>query len=121
MLARLDKIAGVDRSFANHSGTLIRLALRSGADTEQVATEAISLLGDGTEKFTAVKVPGGDVAAVIHREQWRDAVRIRELSVIEYRTLGLRAAVVIVVIIASIGGAIYAWRRRRVSLWNRRR
>ncbi|MCI0465208.1 MAG: hypothetical protein L0Z62_50440 [Gemmataceae bacterium] len=114
MLARLDQVAGVERSLANSTGTLIWLVHRSGADPEQVAEEARRVLDEETYAGGAVRLSADESAEAVQAEEWRDLTRIGELSVIEARTLGLRAALALAAVLGALGTWI-AWRRRKAA------
>ena len=88
MLARLDQIDGVERSYANRSGTLIRLSVAPAADPERVAREVPEVLAD--EGRGASRLAGSELEQALEGEEWRHAGRVRELSQIEFRTLALR-------------------------------
>jgi hypothetical protein len=104
VLARLDRLDGVERSYANRTGTLIRLTLRPGADADRVTADAAKTLGEEDVERLG-ETPDG--------EEWRDVSHIRELSAIERRTLLLRALLVLALAGAAVGLAVVWWRRRR--------
>jgi hypothetical protein len=85
VLARLDKIKGVERSLANRAGTLIRVSLAETAKTDRVAEEALGVLAEG--KAAPTRLTGDDLEQALAREDWREA---DELSAIEFRTLVVR-------------------------------
>jgi hypothetical protein len=108
---------GVERSFANRSGTLIRLTLKPGADAEHVTTEATKQLAGREGNQNAARLSDERATAAVQSEEWRDATRIRELSTIEYRTLWQRAIIATILIGVTIGGTACWWRasRRRLT------
>ena len=86
MLERLDKIDGVEASAANHTGTLIRISVKPGANREKVA-EAIQkdlTAGEGNP----TRLAGEELAKAL-KEEWRDITRIGQLSAFEFRKLNL--------------------------------
>lgn len=88
MLAQLDKVPGVARSYANQTGDLVRVSVATGADPERLAQILLKALAD--ETGTPVRVTGVDLARALGQEQWRQTDRVSDLLVIEYRTLALR-------------------------------
>jgi hypothetical protein len=113
----LDKVGGVERSFANYTGTLIRLSLRSGADPEKVAEEARRILGEETHEGSAIRLPTDESGHALQTEEWRDVTRIGELSSKEFRTLVFRASLAV----AAVLGVIAIWvARRRWRAMNQR-
>jgi hypothetical protein len=78
VLARLNEVSGVEGSFANQSGTLIRLSLRPGADPKRVAVEASRVLREQTGDRVGVRLEEGATAAALQREDWRDEGRVAE-------------------------------------------
>jgi hypothetical protein len=91
VLARFDKIAGVEMSLANRTGTMVRVALTAKADREKVAAEVQKILTDQRRK--PVPVTGDELKAALAREEWFESKRIGELSSIEFSILALRARV----------------------------
>ena len=87
MLARLDRIEGVERSYTDGTGTLLRLSVAASADPDKVASEAVGVLG---EERTPSRLAGKEFDETLAQAEWRDAGRVRELSAIEYRTLAVR-------------------------------
>jgi len=85
VLARLDKIDGVEKSLANQSGTMIRVSAKSVETRDKVAEEATKLLTD--EKREPVRLAGEEFDRTLKTEQWRETGRVTELSAIEFRTL----------------------------------
>jgi hypothetical protein len=112
VLARLDQIDGVDRSFVNRSGTLIRLSLRPGSDVEKVAEESARVLSEGDADRIPGRLAEGDAREALRAEEWRDQAQVAELSTIEVRTLALRLSLALLLLGAAVGLAVY-WRRRR--------
>ncbi len=86
-LAALDKLDGVERSFANRTGTMIRVAVAAAADRNTVAEAVLKALTDEDRK--AVRLAGDELKRALDREEWRGAGRIGELSAIEFHTLAL--------------------------------
>lgn len=112
MLVRLQQIDGVERSFTDRSGTLIRLSLSTTADLESVTHAAVQELD--TQNGSPVQISRDEAASILRGQEWRDASQMGELTAIEIRTLALRA----LVIVGAIGfgvGLCLVWRRRRIS------
>jgi hypothetical protein len=84
VLARLNKIEGVDKSFTNRTGTMIRIALASSTDRDMVAAAARAELAKDNHK--PVPLAGNELQAALAKEQWYTP---GELSAIEFRTLAL--------------------------------
>lgn len=88
MLAQLDQAPGVERSFANHTGNMVRVAVASTADPEKVAERIAQVLTE--QKRGPVRLRDAELRRAIDNEHWRAGERVRELSFIEYRTLAVR-------------------------------
>jgi hypothetical protein len=101
VLARLDQIDGVERSYANRTGTLIRVSVAPGADRNRVAGEVLKALGEGNRNVS--RLADSELGRALEKEEWRDASRVRELSAIEYRTLVLRGLPWLAGVLAAIG------------------
>ncbi|MBX6311454.1 MAG: hypothetical protein IRY99_00795 [Isosphaeraceae bacterium] len=86
-LAALDKLEGAERSFANRTGTMIRVTVAAAADREKVA-EGVRRILTGEDR-KAVPLAGIELKRALEREEWRGKDRIGELSAIEFRTLAL--------------------------------
>lgn len=86
-LAALDKLEGVERSFANRTGTMVRVTVAAAADREKVAGEVSKLLAGN--KRGPVRLGGDELERALDKEEWRETKRIAELSAIEFRTLAL--------------------------------
>ena len=91
MLARFDKIDGVEKSLANRTGTMVRVSLTATANREQVATEVEKVLTDQRRKPVPVK--GDELKAALAKEEWFESKRVGELSGIEFSILALRGRV----------------------------
>jgi hypothetical protein len=87
VLISVGKIAGVEASAANYTGTLIRISVTPAADRNGV-TEAVrkALTQEG---HSAVPLTSVELKRALDREQWRDADRIGELTAIEFHTMAL--------------------------------
>jgi hypothetical protein len=85
VLARLDRIKGVERSLANRAGILVRVSLAKTANPDQVAEKALGALAE--EQAEPVRLAGDDLERALDREEWLEA---DELSAIEFRTLVVR-------------------------------
>jgi hypothetical protein len=84
----LDKIEGVERSYANQTGNMVRLAVAAKDNPAKVAEQALKVLND--EKRSPVRLTGNELIDALGKQQWRESERVSELSAIEFRTLGLR-------------------------------
>jgi hypothetical protein len=71
VLTSLNLVSGVDHSYTNSSGTLIRLTLKPGADPEKVVSEARRVLERVVEDRTVYPVPPGEVPEALSGE-WQD-------------------------------------------------
>jgi hypothetical protein len=78
VLTRLDLIDGVECSFINEPGDLIRLSLRPGADPARVAGSARRVLRQMVQDRVPVLSGKREAAAALQREQWRDKSRAAE-------------------------------------------
>ncbi len=87
MLERLDKIEGVKASSANHTGTMLRVTVKTATEREQVAVVVEKELAAGNRK--PVRIKGDELQMVLKAETWREKERLRELSAIEFRKLAL--------------------------------
>jgi hypothetical protein len=83
VLARLGQIDGVESSFANQSGTLVRTSLRPGADPAKVAREVQLVLSEeagnrDTTRSNAGVPPLGERSAntALREEKWRDSTEV---------------------------------------------
>jgi hypothetical protein len=88
VLAQLDKIPGVERTYANHMGNMIRVGLTTGANAGRIAEQVTKVLTQ--EKRTPVLLRDAELQQALDQERWRAAERVSELSLIEYRTLAVR-------------------------------
>jgi len=88
VLAQLQRVEGVEKAYANHSGRLFRVSVSPTADREKVAAGLLKALSDPTRK--PVRLTGDEFRRALEQEEWRDVERVGELSAIEFRTLGLR-------------------------------
>jgi len=86
--AQLDKVKGVEKSYANRSGKLFRVTVSPLEDVDRVAKELGEVLSTRTRSPT--RVIGQELQRALQTEEWRDAERIIELSAIEHRTLTIR-------------------------------
>lgn len=107
MLARLDKIEGVERSFTNRSGTLIRLTLLPTADQNAVVAHVAKIIDD--ESLPPLVEP-----KTVGEQEWRDSSRVSELTEIEWRTVRLRVGLPLAAfVVAAVAGVVWLVRRRR--------
>lgn len=88
VLARIDRVDGVSRSFANWTGTRLRISAAPGADRNAVADRvAAQLSADGRRP---VRVDGSEFGQTLQREDWHSAERLVDLSSYEFRTIAKR-------------------------------
>lgn len=87
MLERLDKIDGVEASAANHTGTMICITVKGGADREKVAEAVQKDLA--ADKRNPTRITGDGLTKALKDEEWRDIARIGQLSATEFRKLNL--------------------------------
>ena len=73
------------------------------------------VLKDEAEEESVLCLPTEEAIRVLQVEEWRDSSRVQELSSIEFRTLVLRGALVLLAIIGVIATLIICWRRSRLS------
>jgi hypothetical protein len=84
VLARLSKIEGVEKSFTNRTGTLLRISVAPSADRDKVAAAVREDLAKDNRK--PVLLMGDDFKQALAKEKWGSP---GELSAIEFRTLAL--------------------------------
>jgi hypothetical protein len=89
VLAQLDKIAGVKRSYANHAGNMVRISVAQAANPEKVVEGVQSVLTQ--EKRNPIRLLDAELKQALEQQEWHTAEQVSELSIIEYRTLTLRA------------------------------
>lgn len=88
VLARIDRVDGVSRSFTNWTGTRLRISAAPGADRTIVADRVGSLLSADGRK--PVRVDGIEFTQALEREDWHSAARLVDLSSYEFRTIAKR-------------------------------
>jgi hypothetical protein len=88
VLALLDKLPGVERTFANHTGSMVRVSVAASADPEKVGEQSLKVLRE--QKHKPVQLAGAELTEALEKQEWRESERVGELSAIEFRTLGLR-------------------------------
>jgi hypothetical protein len=74
MLSHLSQAPGVQQSFVNVSGTVLRLDLQPGADPDKVAGEVRRILGQVAEDRTAERLCKEDETDALKHE-WQDGRR----------------------------------------------
>lgn len=74
-------------SAVNHTGKLIRISIKSGANRDQVAVAVERQLQ--TLKSTPIQVGGAELTKALQNEVWRGIDRTGELTLIEYRKVSL--------------------------------
>jgi tetratricopeptide (TPR) repeat protein len=87
VLAQLDNLAGIERSYCNHTGDMVRISLTARADPETVVDRVLEVLAK--EARSPIRLTGPDLSRALNHELWRQSDQVGELSRIEYRTLGL--------------------------------
>jgi len=90
VLEQLDGVKGVAKSWVNHDGTLIKLALESDANHPLVRKEIERLLKE--QKRSPRFIEKGERSEMLTSETWREHDQVHELSAIESRELALRFA-----------------------------
>jgi hypothetical protein len=85
VLARLNKIEGVEKSFANRTGTMLRICVAPSADRDKVVTAVRADLTEDNRK--PVSLMGDEFKDALVKEKWSSP---GDLSAIEFRTLALR-------------------------------
>ena len=116
MLAQLDQTDGIESSFVNESGTVLRLNLRPGADREKVGREVRRLLHEHAEDRVPVQLGGEAAARALQAADWRDKTQFAELAAFETRDSVARRSVLLaglLLSIAVVGFGLLWWRRRR--------
>ena len=85
---QLNRIDGVEGSFSNWTGTLIRVTVLPNTDREAVAERVQKFLAaDGQNP---VRVSGQELATSLKGHEWRDVNRVSELSSFEFLTVARR-------------------------------
>jgi hypothetical protein len=85
VLARLNKIDGVEKSLSNRTGTMIRVALTPTAVRDEITAAVHEHLT--TSHCKPAPIEGDDLKAAMVKEQWNTP---GELSAVEFRTLAVR-------------------------------
>jgi len=119
VLARLDQIDGVESSYANESGTLIRLALRPNANLTRVTGAVRRVLSEQVEDRVAMQLSGQVAAVALQRQEWRDKTKVAELAATEMGTSARRAPWLLAVLLlgwVAVGLGLLWWRYRRESM-----
>ena len=88
VLARIDRVDGVSRSFTNWTGTRLRISIAPAADRSMVADRVGSLLS--ADERQPARVDGNKVAQALQHESWYSAARLVDLSSYEFRTIAKR-------------------------------
>ncbi len=84
VFARLEKIAGVEKTRSNVPGTMIRVSIRASANPDKVAEAVLKDLTEDTR--SPLRLNGEELKQSLAKEQWQLP---DELSSIEFRTLAL--------------------------------
>ncbi|MGH7179544.1 MAG: hypothetical protein ACREJC_19365 [Tepidisphaeraceae bacterium] len=88
MLARIDGIEGVLRTYSNWTGSVLRVSVAPGYDAPAVAERVRKFLTD--EQQNPARIETEEAAATLRDQKWWDVVRIVELTSYEYRTFAMR-------------------------------
>ena len=115
MLARLDQIDGVESSFTNGPGTLIRLSLRPGADAKKVALAVRRVVSEQIQDRVAVQLDRGASAATLQPEEWRNKSQVAEFTAAGPGTSVRLAPLLVTALVvawAALGLLILWWRQR---------
>jgi len=84
LLARLDKVEGIEKSSANRTGTMLRISVASSADRDKVAETVREILTKDNRK--PVLLAGDEFREALVKEEWGSP---GDLSAIEFRTFAL--------------------------------
>jgi copper chaperone CopZ len=87
VLERLNKLEGVEASSANHTGTMLRVSVKTAAEREKVAAVVEKDLA--ADKRQPNRLTADELRKALKAETWRGQERVRELSAIEFRKLAL--------------------------------
>jgi hypothetical protein len=112
----MDQIEGVEYSFVNEQGNLLRLELRPGANAETVAQQAQLILAEEGGDRVAV-VTGQDTrplgresaGSALRTEQWQESSEVNRAAVAQ-RTQEARRTWSLVWLLLVVGVAILVWR-----------
>jgi hypothetical protein len=116
VLTSLNQIYGVDHSYADSSGTFIRLTLRPGSDPEKVITEARRVVEEQVEDRTTVPLYGQGATQAL-RQQWKYEGQPAQPAADEARPTEVHAsghlglAVLLLALMAVVFGLLVCWRR----------
>jgi hypothetical protein len=125
VLARLSQIDGVESSFANEPGSLVRLSLRPGADPRKVAREVERVLseeavGRSTVPLREVAAPlaGPAASAALRAERWtnREEVARQAAEIVAAEgpaSQGRFPWLLLGLLLLCAAGGLWALRRRR--------
>lgn len=114
MLVRLDNIVGVAESFANYTGTMLKVELEEGPSDSVV--EAIrDELAKANRKPTLLD--GADFETALHNERWQNAAGVRFLTSIEYMTFTGRWLRHPLVFIPLSGACVFTSHFRTRQAW----
>jgi hypothetical protein len=84
LLARLDKVEGIEKSSANRTGTMLCISVASSADRDKVAEATREILIKDNRK--PVLLSGGELKQALANEEWGSP---GDLSAVEFRTFAL--------------------------------
>jgi hypothetical protein len=113
VLARLDEIRGVERSFVNHAGTLLRLKVSSNADPDAVGAEVARVLAEEAGDRAAVQLPRPEAEQMVASEEWYDRDSVAQLSRSEFRARALPPMLALGVGAGLLCLGLWWWHRRR--------
>jgi hypothetical protein len=119
VLARLNQINGVEGSYANEPGSLVRVSLRPDADPGKVAGAVRQVLKtEGGERDPAPPgeeaAPLGERAAAeaLRQEQWRDSSQVARQAAEAARETSLNRLLALLLAGAVVLLAVLCWRSR---------
>jgi len=115
VLAQLDDIDGVEGSFVNDDGTVIRLSLRPGADREKVAGAARRVLSQEVGDRVPVRLGGTAGAPAPRGQRWWDRGRLAADAAAEApaAAAGPWAGWLAALLLACVAALAFLWWRHR--------
>jgi hypothetical protein len=126
VLTSLNQITGVDRTYADSSGTFIRLTLKPGTDPEKVISEARRVVEEQVEDRTAAPLYGNEAKQAM-RQHWQYTGEAPapsaggETQVTDAQTGGYVGLVALLVALFLVLLGVLLWWRRDAWVWLRLR